>query len=48
MLNTEVPLKRFGSPAEIADIAVFLLSDAAKFVTGSIWTVDGGQSRSGT
>jgi NAD(P)-dependent dehydrogenase (short-subunit alcohol dehydrogenase family) len=36
------PLGRQGLPAEIADVAVFLASDAASFMTGSIVTVDGG------
>lgn len=35
-------LDRFGEPEEVAGAAVFLASDAASFVTGSILTVDGG------
>ncbi|GGJ01664.1 3-oxoacyl-ACP reductase [Halobellus salinus] len=35
-------LNRFGEPEEVAGAAVFLASDAASFVTGSILTVDGG------
>lgn len=35
-------LKRFGEPQEIANIAVFLASDAAGFINGSIITADGG------
>jgi NAD(P)-dependent dehydrogenase (short-subunit alcohol dehydrogenase family) len=38
------PLKCIGSPGDIARLAVFLLSDAAKFVTGQIFHVDGGMS----
>jgi NAD(P)-dependent dehydrogenase (short-subunit alcohol dehydrogenase family) len=37
-----IPLKRFGTPEEIAYIAVFLASDAANFITGVILPVDGG------
>ena len=36
------PMRRMGSPAEIANCAVFLLSDEASFVTGANWRVDGG------
>ncbi|MCP5004086.1 MAG: 3-oxoacyl-[acyl-carrier-protein] reductase [Planctomycetes bacterium] len=35
-------LKRFGNPEEIAEIASFMLSEAAKYITGHILTVDGG------
>jgi NAD(P)-dependent dehydrogenase (short-subunit alcohol dehydrogenase family) len=36
------PLGRQAQPDEVADVAVFLCSDAASFMTGSIVTVDGG------
>lgn len=42
----EVPLGRFGAPAEIADMVVFLASERAAFVTGAMVVVDGGQTRS--
>lgn len=38
------PMKRMASPREIAQAAVFLLSDRASFMTGSPMTVDGGMS----
>ena len=44
MLDIKVPLKRFGTPDEIGELVAYLLSDAATFITGSIITVDGGQS----
>lgn len=38
------PLKRFAQPEEIANAIVFLLSDAASFITATELTVDGGYS----
>ncbi|MDF1604726.1 3-oxoacyl-ACP reductase family protein [Nocardioides sp. YIM 152315] len=42
-VRAQVPMQRVGSPGEIADVAVFLASDQASFVTGQSWNVDGGQ-----
>jgi NAD(P)-dependent dehydrogenase (short-subunit alcohol dehydrogenase family) len=36
------PLARHAQPSEIAGAAVYLLSDASSFTTGSVLTVDGG------
>jgi citronellol/citronellal dehydrogenase len=36
------PAKRFGSVDEVAQLAVYLCSDAASFVTGETWYIDGG------
>lgn len=41
-LLARLPLRRLGRPEEVASFAVFLLSDAARFVTGSVHSVDGG------
>lgn len=38
------PMKRFAHPEEIANAIIFLLSDAASFITGTELTVDGGYS----
>jgi NAD(P)-dependent dehydrogenase (short-subunit alcohol dehydrogenase family) len=43
MARNRVPLKRFGTPQEIADAAVYLMSDGAAYVTGDCLTVDGGE-----
>ncbi len=39
------PLRRIATPADIAQTAAFLLSDAAQFITGQVWAVDGGFGR---
>lgn len=41
-LTNEIPMMRFGTPEDIGKLAVFLASDAAKYITGQIITVDGG------
>ena len=46
MINTQVPMKRFGKPEEVADAAVFLCSNKAKFITGTTLVIDGGQTTS--
>ena len=38
------PLRRIGSPEEVADVVLFLASDAARFITGQTIFVDGGIS----
>jgi NAD(P)-dependent dehydrogenase (short-subunit alcohol dehydrogenase family) len=43
-----IPLGRIASPEEIADVAVFLASDAARYVTGQELCVDGGLTVNGT
>jgi glucose 1-dehydrogenase len=43
-LLTKIPLDRMGEPEEIAQVAVFLVSDAAGYLTGSTVYVDGGMT----
>lgn len=42
-----VPMKRVGAPDDIAKAALFLVSDDASWITGSVLTVDGGVSATG-
>ena len=42
MLKT-MPIKRLGQPSDMANAALFLLSDEASWITGHILNVDGGQ-----
>jgi 3-oxoacyl-[acyl-carrier protein] reductase len=40
-----IPLRRLGSPAEVASVVCFLASDRGAYVTGAVIPVDGGQLR---
>ena len=37
-----IPLQRFGEPADVAHLTVFLCSEEAAYITGQVFTVDGG------
>jgi len=42
--TSTIPLRRFAQKSEIADLALFLCSNAAQFITGTVVVCDGGQS----
>jgi len=46
-LIKSVPLQRLGTPEDCADVALFLASDAARYVSGAVIPVDGGWSLAG-
>ena len=41
-LQNRVPLKRFGKPEDVANLVAFLASDAASYITGGEYNIDGG------
>lgn len=43
-LEADVPLGRAGQPEEVAQLAAYLVSDAAAYITGATLTIDGGLS----
>jgi gluconate 5-dehydrogenase len=43
-VNMRTPMQRWGDPAELGGLAVFLASDAASYITGQTFYVDGGMS----
>ena len=43
--SATIPMGRYGEPDEFAAAAVFLLSDAASYITGATLQVDGGLLR---
>jgi NAD(P)-dependent dehydrogenase (short-subunit alcohol dehydrogenase family) len=42
-IMSRTPMRRLGSPSEVADVVAWLASDAASYITGEIITVDGGR-----
>jgi glucose 1-dehydrogenase len=47
-LESIIPLARVGKPEEVAEVALFLASEASSYVTGSTYYVDGGMIRFAT
>ncbi len=44
MMETRIPLGRYGTPEEVAALVAFLCSDDARFINGGIYPIDGGMT----
>ncbi|MFN3265492.1 MAG: SDR family oxidoreductase [Deinococcales bacterium] len=44
LFERQIPLRRMGDHIELANLASYLVSDYSSFVTGSVFTIDGGES----
>jgi NAD(P)-dependent dehydrogenase (short-subunit alcohol dehydrogenase family) len=44
LFDRQIPLRRVGEHIELANMATYLISDYSSFVTGSVFTIDGGES----
>ena len=44
IIQSNVPLKSFGMPDDIYNMIDYLISDKAKFINGSNFVIDGGQT----
>jgi 3-oxoacyl-[acyl-carrier protein] reductase len=42
MILSRIPLKRFGQPGELAELAAFLASEKAGYITAQVICIDGG------
>ena len=42
MIMDKIPMKRFGLPEDIANMALFLTSDHSSYITGQTFHVNGG------
>nr|ART39283.1 H197 [uncultured bacterium] len=43
-ITQRIPMQRYGTPQEVADMMLFLASDESRYCTGGTYTVDGGMS----
>ena len=41
-INAQIPLKRMGTPKEVAKVVKFLASEDSSYVTGQVINIDGG------
>lgn len=46
-INAKIPLRRHAWPQEVADLFAFLASDEAAYITGQVFTIDGGEIAGG-
>jgi glucose 1-dehydrogenase len=44
-LLAEIPLRRMAKPEEIAELCIFLASDAGAYITGASYIIDGGMTK---
>jgi NAD(P)-dependent dehydrogenase (short-subunit alcohol dehydrogenase family) len=44
LFTDRIPLRRIGKPEELGPLVIYLASDASNFMTGSVITIDGGQT----
>jgi 3-oxoacyl-[acyl-carrier protein] reductase len=42
MVRKSIPMQRLGDPSDVAELVSFLLSDHARYMTGQVFTIDGG------
>lgn len=42
IVKNEIPMGRFGMPREVAELALFLASDKARYITGQVISPNGG------
>ena len=42
-IRQHLPLKRLGTPQDVADLVAFLVSDAGSYITGESIEIDGGE-----